>query len=198
MTLLTLVSGPTGGQSVSRVYTRTGDGGTTGQLYGGRIEKGSALVEALGDIDETVSALGVARAGCDDDRIAAILLRVQRELFVVAADLAVNPKHRDRLEPGVSLVEPELVTAIEQLIDELTEERPLKPVFLVPGTTRLEAALDLARTVVRRAERHTLRAKDAGHVVSEPVRHYLNRLSDLVFVLARRAAGEAEEPASHG
>lgn len=182
---------------MSRVYTKTGDGGTTGQLYGGRIPKGGALVEALGDIDEAVSALGVARAGCDDERIATILLRLQRELFIVAADLAVNPEHRDRLKPGISLVEPQLVTAVEHLIDELTEERPLKPVFLVPGTTRLEAALDLARTVVRRAERHTLRAKDAGHVVSEPVRHYLNRLSDLVFVLARRAVDEGEEPVSH-
>ncbi|MBB5633495.1 cob(I)alamin adenosyltransferase [Cryobacterium mesophilum] len=182
---------------MSRVYTRTGDGGTTGQLYGGRIEKGGALVEALGDIDEAVSALGVARAGCGDERMSEILLRLQRELFVVAADLAVNPKHRDRLKPGISLVEPQLITDIEHLIDELTEERPLKPVFLVPGTTPLEAALDLARTVVRRAERHTLRAKDDGHVVSEPVRHYLNRLSDLVFILARRAADEAEEPASH-
>lgn len=182
---------------MSRVYTRTGDGGTTGQLYGGRIPKDGALVEALGDIDEAVSALGAARAGCDDKRIATILLRVQRELFIVAADLAVNPDHRDRLKPGISLVEPELVTAIEHLIDELTEERPLKPVFLVPGTTRLEAALDLARTVVRRAERHTLRAKEAGNAVSEPVRHYLNRLSDLVFVLARRAVEAAEEPVSH-
>ena len=182
---------------MSRVYTKTGDGGTTGQLYGGRIPKDGALVEALGDIDEAVSALGVARAGCEDEQVATILLRIQRELFIVAADLSVNPKHRDRLKPGISLVEPRLVTAIEHLIDELTEERPLKPVFLVPGTTSLEAALDLARTVVRRAERHTLRAKEAGHGVSEPVQHYLNRLSDLVFVLARRAVEEAEEPVSH-
>jgi cob(I)alamin adenosyltransferase len=182
---------------VSRVYTKTGDDGTTGQLFGGRVAKGGELVEALGDIDEAVSVLGVARAGCADVRIAKILLRVQRELFIVGADLSVNPKHRDRLNPGISLVEPEMVTALEQLIDELTAEQPLKPVFLVPGTTKLEAALDLARTVIRRTERHTLRAKDAGNTVSEPVQHYLNRLSDLVFVLARRAAKGAVEPVSH-
>lgn len=182
---------------MSRVYTKTGDDGTTGQLFGGRVAKGGELVEALGDLDEAVSALGVARAGCDDTRIADILLRVQRELFIVAADLSVNPTHRDRLEPGISLVEPSMVAAVEHLIDALTAERPLRPVFLVPGTTRFEAALDLARTVVRRAERHTLRAKDAGHVVSEDVQHYLNRLSDLVFVLARRAVDDAEEPVSH-
>jgi cob(I)alamin adenosyltransferase len=188
----------TGGYGVSRVYTKTGDDGTTGQLFGGRVPKGGELVEALGDIDEAVSTLGVARAGCDDDGISEILLRVQKELFIVGADLSVNPKHRNRLKAGISLVEPEMVTGLEHLIDELTAEHPLKPVFLVPGTTKLEAALDLARTVVRRAERHTLRAKDAGHTVSEPVQHYLNRLSDLVFVLARRAAEGAEEPVSHG
>ena len=202
---------------MSRVYTRTGDDGTTGQLFGGRIPKGGELVEALGDIDEAVSALGIARAKCGDRqgtgvesaevesaggqieevRIAEILLRVQRELFVVAADLSVNPSHRDRLKPGISLVEPQMTAAIERLIDELTEEHPLRPVFLVPGTTPLEAAIDFARTVVRRAERHTLRAKKAGHVVSDDVQHYLNRLSDLVFVLARQAVEGAEEPVSH-
>lgn len=182
---------------MSRLYTRTGDDGTTGQLYGGRVAKGGELVEALGDIDEAVSALGVARAGCQPKPIAEILLRVQKELFIVAADLAVNPSHRDRLKPGISLVEPQMVTGLEQLIDELTREHPLRPVFLVPGTTSLEAAIDFARTVVRRAERHTLRAKEAGHVVSEQAQQYLNRLSDLVFVLARQAAEGAEEPVSH-
>lgn len=182
---------------MARVYTKTGDDGTTGQLFGGRIAKGSDLVEALGDIDEAVSTLGVARAECDDDRMVDILLRVQKDLFIVGADLSVNPKHRDRLKPGISLVEPDMVEALESLIDELTAEQPLKPVFLVPGTTPLEAKIDLARTVVRRAERHTLRAKDAGHPVSVHAQRYLNRLSDLVFVLARRAVAGHEEPVSH-
>ncbi len=182
---------------MARVYTKTGDDGTTGQLYGGRVAKGGELVEALGDIDEAVSTLGVARAGCPDPQIAEILLRVQRELFIVAADLSVNPSHRDRLKPGISLAEASMVTGLERLIDDLTREHPLRPVFLVPGTTPLEAAIDVARTVVRRAERHTLRAKEAGHVVSEHAQKYLNRLSDLVFVLARQAAEGAEEPVSH-
>lgn len=182
---------------MARVYTKTGDDGTTGQLFGGRVPKGSELVEALGDIDEAVATLGVARARCDDERMSEIVLDVQKELFIVGADLSVNPRHRKRLTPGISLVEPEMVTRIERLIDELVEERPLKPVFLVPGTTVLEAQFDLARTVVRRAERHTLRAKDAGHHVSEHAQRYLNRLSDLVFVLARRAVDGLEEPVSH-
>ncbi len=187
---------------MARVYTKTGDDGTTGQLFGGRIPKGGELVEALGDIDEAVSTLGVARAECASDhsadtRISDIILHVQKELFIVGADLSVNPKHRDRLKPGISLVEPEMVTNLESLIDELVAEQPLKPVFLVPGTTALEAKIDHARTVVRRAERHTLQAKDAGHPVSEHVQHYLNRLSDLIFVLARRAVAGLEEPVSH-
>lgn len=182
---------------MARVYTKTGDDGTTGQLFGGRIPKGSELVEALGDIDEAVSTLGVARAKCKDERIAEILLRVQKELFIVGADLSVNPKHRDRLQAGISLVEPTMVTDLEKLIDDLVAENPLKPVFLVPGTTVLEARIDLARTVVRRAERHTLRAKEAGFAVSKHVQLYLNRLSDLIFVLARRAVEGKDEPVSH-
>lgn len=182
---------------MSRVYTRTGDDGTTALLYGGRVSKGGELVDALGDIDEAVSALGVARAGYGNAQRAALLLRLQRELFVVAADLAVSPKRRNRLKPGISLVTAEMTSELEQLIDTLTAEHPLRPVFLVPGTTQHEAAIDLARTVVRRAERHTVQTKIAGHPVSDDVGCYLNRLSDLLFVMARQAADGAEEPPSH-
>lgn len=182
---------------MSRVYTRTGDDGTTGQLFGGRLSKGSELVDAIGDVDEAVSTIGIARSQCSPGQLHEILLRVQRELFIVGADLSVNPSHRDRLKPGVSLVEPGMIFALEQLIDELTQAQPLRPVFLVPGTTWLEAAIDLARTVVRRAERHTVQAKVAGHFVSEDAQRYLNRLSDLLFVLARQATEGTPEPVSH-
>ena len=90
-----------------------------------------------------------------------------------------------------------MVTELEQTIDQLTAAHPLRPVFLVPGTNPQEAAIDLARTIVRRAERHTVRAKLAGHAVSDDVLHYLNRLSDLLFVLARDATNGLDEPASH-
>lgn len=182
---------------MSRIYSRTGDEGTTGLLYGSRVSKGAELVDALGDIDEAVAALGVARAGCEDDDRAELLLRLQRELFVVAADLAVNPQHRDRLTPGVSLVEADMVAELEAIIDRLTLEHPLRPVFLVPGTTPEEAAIDLGRTIVRRAERHVVQSKEAGTTVSAEVLRYLNRLSDLLFVLARQAADGVDEPASH-
>ncbi|WP_024288140.1 cob(I)yrinic acid a,c-diamide adenosyltransferase [Cellulomonas sp. KRMCY2] len=182
-----------------RIYTKGGDDGTTGLFLGSRVSKADVLVDAYGDIDEAVSLLGVARAACRDDdaRLAAILFARQRELFVAAADLATNPAHRDRLVPEVSLVTSAMVERVEQLIDELVAERPLRPVFIVPGGTPLSAAIDHARTVVRRAERHVVQAQDAGHEVSPLVLHYLNRLSDLVFVLARCAAGDDEEPASH-
>jgi len=182
---------------MARIYTKTGDAGSTGMLYGGRVSKGDELMDAVGDIDEAVSALGVARAGCSEPEHAEILFRVQRDLFVVAADLAVNPAHRDRLKPRISQVLPEMVTELEAVIDGLVAARPLRPVFLIPGSTPTEAAIDLSRTVVRRAERHTVRAAAVGHPVSDEVRHYLNRLSDLLYVLARHSAGPDEEPASH-
>lgn len=182
---------------MNSVYTRTGDDGTTGLLHGGRVSKGGELIDALGDIDEAVAALGVARSGCRDADRAALLLRIQRELFVVAADLGVDPGHRNRLKPGVSLVEPAMTAELERTIDALTVRQPLRPVFLVPGSTPLEAAIDLARTVVRRAERHAVQMKVAGHPVSDDALCYLNRLSDLLYVLARQAAEGTDEPASH-
>lgn len=184
-----------------RIYTKGGDDGTTGLFLGGRVSKADVLVDAYGDVDEAVSVLGVARAACAADpgltELATLVLDRQRELFVVAADLATNPAHRDRLVPGTSLVTDAMVAELEHLIDAMVSERPLRPVFLVPGSTPVSAALDHARTVVRRAERHVVHAQGVGHEVSPLVLQYLNRLSDLTFVLARRAAGDAEETPSH-
>jgi cob(I)alamin adenosyltransferase len=181
---------------VPRIYTRTGDDGTTGLLYGGRVSKGSALTEASGSVDEAVAALGAARAlltGSEPD-LADLVLRLQRELFVVGADLATNPDQRHRLEAGVSLVTPEMVTGLEALIDEEVQAHPLPQAFVVPGATPASASLDLARTSVRRAERRVVALLEAGGTVSDEVRRYLNRLSDLLFVLARRVAGPGDVP----
>jgi cob(I)alamin adenosyltransferase len=180
-----------------RIYTKAGDDGSTGLFLGSRVPKSDVLVDAYGDVDEAVSVLGVARSLCADERLAAEILELQRELFVAAADLATNPAHRDRLKPGVSEVTEAMVERVEGLIDTLVTERPLRPVFIVPGATPSSAAIDHARTVVRRSERHVVRAQEAGHAVSPLVLRYLNRLSDLLFVVARHAAGDAEEPASH-
>ncbi len=179
-----------------KVYTRTGDDGTTGRFLGGRVSKADPLVEASGDVDEAISVLAVVRASCTDAELARVVFERQRELFVVGADLAANPAHRDRLVEEVSEVTVTMIGRLEELIDRLVAERPLRPVFIVPGSDPTSAGLDLARTVVRRAERHAVGAAQSGEQVSEVALRYLNRLSDLLFVLARHA-GDGDEPASH-
>lgn len=159
-----------------RVYTKTGDDGSTGRFLGGRLPKADVLVGATGDLDEAVAVLGVARAGADED-VAELLLARQRELFVVGADLIANPDHRERLEAEVSLVTESMVVTLEGLIDDMVARRPLRPVFVVPGSDPTSAHLDHARTVVRRAERHVLAARSSGHLVTDAVVRYLNRLS---------------------
>jgi cob(I)alamin adenosyltransferase len=177
-----------------RIYTKTGDDGTTGLLYGGRISKDDAATEAYGTTDEAVAALGLARASAEPV-MAEELLALQRELFIVGADLATNPTERAKLQPGVSLVTSDMTERLERRIDELVAERALPQAFIVPGANAGSAALDLARSVIRRAERQVVALEHEGRDVNPEVRRYLNRLSDLVFVLARRRAGE-DEPTS--
>jgi cob(I)alamin adenosyltransferase len=177
-----------------RIYTKTGDDGTTGLLYGGRVPKDDAATEAYGTTDEAVAVLGQARASADP-ALGEEILALQRELFVVGADLATNPNERAKLQPGVSLVTAEMTERLEARIDELVAERALPQAFIVPGANAASAALDLARSVVRRAERNVVALEREGREVNPEVRRYLNRLSDLVFVLARRQAGE-DEPTS--
>ena len=139
-----------------RIYTKTGDDGTTGLLYGGRIPKSDPSTEAYGTTDEAVAALGLARSLCEEPALQQDILTLQRELFVVGADLATNPKKRKKLDPGVSLVTRSMVRRLEARIDDLVEERPLPEVFVVPGANAGSAALDLARSIVRRAERRVV------------------------------------------
>lgn len=180
-----------------RIYTKTGDDGTTGLLYGGRISKGDPATEAYGTTDEAVAVLGLARAFAQDVGLKDELLALQRELFVVGADLATNPSERGKLRPGVSLVTPEMVEHLEAWIDATVAEHPLPNAFVVPGANPLSATLDVARAVSRRAERHVVALRDADRTVNDEVLRYLNRLSDLLFVLARVAAGETE-PGTRG
>ena len=178
--------------SVPRIYTGTGDDGSTGLLFGGRVSKADPVAEAAGAVDEAVAALGLARALAEDTRLGAEVLDLQRELFVVGADLATNPAERERLEPGVSLVTPDMAQRLETRIDELVTAHPLPNAFIVPGANQVSASLDVARSAVRRAERRVIALRDAGGFVNEDLPRYLNRLSDLLFVLARIAAGESE------
>ncbi len=178
-----------------RIYTRQGDDGTTGLLYGGRVSKADPVTEACGTIDEAVALLGLARAHAQDPSLTDELLGLQRALFVVGADLATNPAERARLEPDVSLVTAEMTERLEARIDELVLAHPLPNAFIVPGANPVSACLDVARSVIRRAERRVVEIRDSGAEVNDAVLRYVNRLSDLLFVLARVAAGETE-PAS--
>jgi len=173
------------------VYTRTGDDGTTGLLYGGRVRKDATGPDAYGAVDEAVSALGLARADAEhSSELDALLVRLQRELFVVGAELATAPENRHKLEPGSTLVTAAMVDALEPIIDDLTARYEPPQEFVLPGEDRIAAALDLARAIVRRAERRSVAAAHEGWLddSSEVVR-YLNRLADLVYTLARWQEG---------
>jgi cob(I)alamin adenosyltransferase len=185
------------------VATRRGDDGTTGLLYGGaRIAKDDPRTEAYGTIDEAVAALGLARAELATKAqygtlpapmagLADLILRVQRELFVVAAELATTPEAWDRLRDGQTRVSVEMVSGIETLLAEMEPAISMPHEFVVPGETRASAALEVARTVLRRAERRAVALERQGMVPGAHLLPYLNRLADLIWVLAR-AAEQAE------
>ena len=179
-----------------RIYTRKGDTGTTGLLFGGdRVSKADLRTDAYGTTDEAVSALGLARAsiGAETDRLEArladLILRLQRELFVVGAELATQPDRRDRLTGGTTRVTEAMIAALESEIDDLEQLTEQPKEFVLPGESMTGAALDLARTTIRRAERRSVALADAGGLPNSQVVPYLNRAADLVFVMARVADG---------
>lgn len=172
-----------------KVYTKRGDDGTTGLLYGGRVHKDDLRTEAYGTLDEAVSALGLARAQLDAGEWHDTVLALQRELFVAGAQLATHSDHWPQLTDGVSRVTAAMVDRLETDMDGLTARYPLPQEFVVPGQSPAGAALDLARTVVRRAERRTVALDRAGQLPDQTLLHYLNRVSDFLFVLARAVEG---------
>ena len=168
-----------------RIYTKTGDDGTTGMLFGGRVAKDDPRVEAYGASDEAVAALGLARADVGDPNLADLLLRLQRELFVVGAELATRREAWAKLVAGSTRVTAERVAALEELIDAYVERTAMPQEFVVPGETRASAAIDLARAIVRRCERAVAGLARDDALPDGEVLRYLNRLADLLFVLAR-------------
>lgn len=180
-----------------KIYTRKGDDGTTGLLYGGRVAKDSALPEAYGTVDEAQAAIGLARAeaaaragdsGVDD--LDGVLVGVERDLWVLMSELATEPANRHKLVPGRSAVTSEMVTALEERMDDVAGRFDPPTEFVVPGQDRVSALLDVARTVVRRAERAAVTAEGEAATASVAVA-YLNRLSDLLWTLARWQEGGA-------
>jgi cob(I)alamin adenosyltransferase len=183
----------------SVVTSGRGDDGTTGLLYGGpRIRKDDPRTEAYGTVDEAVAVLGLARAelgvksqyGILNSGLASVgelILRLQRELFVVGSELATTPEAVDRLEDGQTRVSAEMVAGLTELVVDLEKRIEMPREFVVPGETRTSAALELARTIIRRAERRVVTLEAEGLLRSEHLLPYLNRLADLVWVLARTA-----------
>ena len=177
-----------------RIYTRTGDDGGTALFGGGRVPKDDDRVEAYGDVDELNASLGMARAVETMSRIDEVLVPVQRDLFAIGALLATPDHDRMQQQLAKARVDEDRIAQLERAIDEAESELEPLSAFIVPGGTPKSAALHVARTVCRRAERRVV------HLARETplpplVVVYLNRLSDLLFVLARlanRRAGAGE------
>jgi cob(I)alamin adenosyltransferase len=179
---------------VTRIYTRKGDDGTTSLWYGGRVAKSDARTEAYGALDEAASALGVARALCSFEQaeLAADILRLQDDLFIAGAELATAPEAAGRLVDGVSKVTPEMASELEEVIDRHMSRVELPPKFVIPGGTPVSAQLDLARAIVRRAERRTVALGQEGGQPSEELLRFLNRASDAAYAMAR--AADVDDP----
>ncbi len=178
--------------TLNRIYTRTGDAGTTRLATGQPVSKSDLRVEAYGAVDETNACVGLARIHlAADPGLDAMLGRIQNELFDLGADLATPPKPDEPPGAALRIVEVQ-VSRLEQEIDQLNAGLPDLTSFILPGGSPGAAALHLARTVCRRAEREAVRLMEAGEPVSPVALRYLNRLSDFLFVASRWANGRGE------
>ncbi len=169
-----------------KVYTKYGDEGETGLLYGGRVSKTDPRTEAYGTVDEAVSAIGLGRAHSLDERVREVALHLQRELFTVGAELATDADKFQTFTKHFEPVDASMVDGLETTIDELTESVELPPAFVIPGASPASAAFDLARSTLRTAERRAVALREAGMMrEGTEVLRYLNRAADLLFMLAR-------------
>ena len=166
---------------MTKLFTGKGDDGSTGLFFGGRVPKHDARPEAYGTVDEAQAAIGLARAATEDSQVDSLLLEVERELYVLMAELATLPENRSKLTPGQTAVTAEAVDALGERTEWVGERFEFPTEFVIPGQNELSARLDVARTVVRRAERAAVVVDvDGSHVVP-----YLNRLSSLLWTMAR-------------
>ena len=169
---------------MKRIYTKTGDSGETGLLSGGRVSKSDPRISAGGAADEAVSAIGLARALSADGRVRSLLLEAQREMVAVGAEISSggSPEIPRRHFTGVTR---EMTARLEREIDELAGQVESHGELVTPGASPASAAIDVARTMVRRAERAAVALDEAGLLRNTEVLAYLNRLADMVFMLAR-------------
>ena len=167
------------------LYTRTGDSGETGLLYGGRVSKNDPRVEAYGAVDDAISAMGLARSYTSDEFVKTLIMKLQKELFVVGSELATSSESYEKFLEHFSPVNKEMVINLEKVLDELMEIVKLPPNFIVPGSSPTSAAIDLGRSIIRRAERCVVTLKQQNQVFNDQIIIYLNRLADVLFILAR-------------
>lgn len=165
-----------------RKFSKLGDQGYTSLLSGQRVPKYDRRVEAYGTLDEAASALGLARAFCKNERVKEVIEELQRDLYLVCSELATAAEDYDK---APFKVEEKHLTRLEELIDEFLSKKPLEAAFVIPGKTPASAAIDLGRTIVRRAERMVYRLIHEGIIPNKLVGAYLNRMADLLFTLAR-------------
>ncbi|MBV6400909.1 MAG: Cob(I)yrinic acid a,c-diamide adenosyltransferase [Anaerolineales bacterium] len=177
-----------GYNAAMRFYTTTGDDGTTGLLGEGRVTKYHARIEAVGTLDESTAALGLARAQCLDPRSGKIILDAQRDLYKIMAEVAATPENAEKFR----MIDASRVTWLEEQTDAISETIEMPKEFILPGDSLAGAALSLARAIVRRAERRVVELRDEQEVSNPELQRYLNRLSSLCFVLElleNKAAG---------
>jgi cob(I)alamin adenosyltransferase len=168
---------------MARVTTRTGDDGYTDLLGAGRVPKYHRRPEAYGTLDEASSALGLARAYADDQLLKDQLYSVQKDLYVMMAELATPPENYDKVD---FKIRPGDVARLDEIAEDIKSHVEIGKEFVVPGMTVTGASLDLARTIVRRGERQIARLYHEGDVTNPDLLRYLNRLSDVLFLMARQ------------
>jgi cob(I)alamin adenosyltransferase len=179
------------------IVTKTGDSGTTALMFGRRVPKSHPRVEACGAVDELNAALGLARAMAKEPFIGEPLLLIQKDLIVLMGELGVLPEDLPRyLKDGYSPVQPSMTTRLETLVHEIEAQKIRFDGWATPGASKSSAALDVARTVCRRAERRVCALKESGAPLNPEIVIYLNRLSDLLWLFARwveQHSGAAEK-----
>lgn len=168
-----------------KIYTKTGDTGETGLLFGGRVSKSDIRCEAYGTIDEAVSTLGLARSLSKNQYVIKIIKNIQQELFIVGSELATDISKYENLKKNFKVVTHDMVLNLEKMIDSIGEAVELPRAFVIPGASSASSALDIARSILRRAERIVVKIKEDYTLLNPAVLKYLNRLEDLLFMLAR-------------
>jgi cob(I)alamin adenosyltransferase len=168
-----------------KTFNKRGDEGETSLLFGQRVPKSSPRCEAYGTLDEAVSCLGIARNTVTKNKTKEIIWKIQKELFIVSAELATKPSDYQVFATRFTPVTEEMADHLEEIIDELESKIKLPKSFIIPGSTLGSGWLDLSRTIVRRAERRVVVLKKKNEINNNAILQYLNRLADLLFILAR-------------